>query len=172
MQDLERQLSTLVEKIGTLLRERDWHLATAESCTGGLIGHLITSVSGSSDYYWGGVISYANSVKAELLGVPQETLRQHGAVSAPVAGAMARGALDLLHTEIAVSVTGIAGPTGGTLEKPVGTTFIGVATAKSVSVEGHRWQADRSTNKILSAKAALELVRETLRCEREAQASG
>ena len=169
MQDLERELSALVKEVGNLLRERNWHLATAESCTGGLIGHLVTSVSGSSDYYWGGVISYDNRVKAELLGVSQDALRQYGAVSAPVAAAMARGARNLLHAEIAVSVTGIAGPTGGTPEKPVGTTFIGVATAKSVSVEEHRWQADRTTNKTLSAKAALELVCETLHCDQETQ---
>lgn len=146
------------EAVGPLLLERGWHLATAESCTGGLIGHLVTQVSGSSDYYVGGVISYANRVKEALLHVSSTDLRTVGAVSAPVALQMARGVRVLLDVEVGLSVTGIAGPLGGTIDKPVGTVYIGLVTPLAEQVVHYVWSSDREGNKLRSASAALELL--------------
>ena len=148
----------LEEQIGGLLRARGLRLVTAESCTGGLIAHRITNVAGSSDYFLGGVVAYANEVKAAQLGVAQETLEAHGAVSREVAVEMARGARERLGAEIAVSVTGIAGPTGGTAEKPVGTTWIGLSVAEGEAARKFVWQGDRRANKEQSAQAALQMV--------------
>lgn len=145
--------------VGHLLRERGLTLATAESCTGGLLGHRVTEVPGSSDYYLGSVVAYANAVKASVLGVPQEVLEAHGAVSRETALAMARGARRLLGADLALSVTGIAGPGGGTPQKPVGLTFIALAAPDGEWVEEYRWCGDRSTNKAASAGAALALLR-------------
>jgi PncC family amidohydrolase len=110
----------LVEDVGIYLLARNWRMAVAESATGGLIGHWLTSVAGSSQYFWGGVIAYDNTVKLRLLGVRAETLSRWGAVSAAVALEMAAGACRALDVEVAISVTGIAGPTGATASKPVG----------------------------------------------------
>lgn len=148
------------EDVVSLLRGRGWKLATAESCTGGLIGHRITNVPGSSAVLLGGVVAYDNEVKERILGVPGETLVRHGAVSEEVARAMAIGARDLLGADIAVAVTGIAGPTGGTPEKPVGTTCIAVVYRDgSMEARTFHWQGDREDNKRRSADAALEMVR-------------
>ena len=149
-------------EVVALLRDRGWTLATAESCTGGLVGHRVTNVPGSSAVLLGGVVAYANAVKERLLGVPAALLLQHGAVSEPVARAMAAGARDLLGADVAVAVTGIAGPTGGTPEKPVGTTFIAVAGPAGVEARRFHWTGDREANKARSAEAALQLVREYL----------
>jgi PncC family amidohydrolase len=149
---------SLEEQVGELLSRRGWTLAVAESCTGGLLGHLITNVSGSSDYFEGGVISYSNEVKERLLGVPHETLVEHGAVSKETALAMAQGARRLLGVDVALSVTGIAGPTGGTAEKPVGLVYIGLAAEGTELWEKHVWQGGRVENKALSAEAALEML--------------
>ena len=116
---------TMEEVLGGLLRERNLSLATAESCTGGLIAHRITNVPGSSSCFFEGVISYSNEAKERILGVPHELLVEHGAVSGPVVEAMARGVRNLSGSDIGVAVSGIAGPTGGSPEKPVGTVFIG-----------------------------------------------
>lgn len=152
----------LAKQMGQLLSQRGWTLAVAESCTGGLLGHLITSVSGSSAYFQGGVISYSNEAKERILGVPHETLVEQGAVSKETAVAMAQGARRLLGTDLALSVTGIAGPTGGTPEKPVGLVYIALA-AQGVDVwQKHVWQGDRRENKRLSAEAALRLLHEFL----------
>jgi len=148
----------LEERIGELLTRRGLTLAVAESCTGGLLGHRLTNVSGSSAYFQGGVISYSNEIKERILGIPHQTLVQHGAVSGETAMAMAREARRLLCTDIAVSVTGIAGPTGGTPEKPVGLVYIGLAAEGTELCERHIWEGDRSENKELSAQAALELL--------------
>jgi PncC family amidohydrolase len=137
-------------------------VATAESCTGGLIGHLLTEVPGSSAYFLGGVISYADGLKANVLGVPRSSLEQHGAVSAQVAGAMARGARRLTGADVAVAVTGVAGPGGGSAAKPVGLTYVAVADARGVDVRRYAWDGDRSENKRRTARAALELVWEAL----------
>lgn len=137
-----------------------WTLATAESCTGGLIGHLLTEVPGASDYYLGGVISYSDNVKQERLGVDAAILAQHGAVSAETALAMAHGVRARFGTSAGVSVTGIAGPTGGSDAKPVGLTYICVADERGDVVRRHLWHDDRSGNKLHSARAALELLLE------------
>ncbi|MBA7645627.1 Nicotinamide-nucleotide amidohydrolase PncC [subsurface metagenome] len=152
------QSTDLEKQIGELLSERGWTLAVAESCTGGLLGHRITNVSGSSSYFRGGVISYSNEVKESILGVPEETLIEHGAVSKEIAQAMAQGARRLLGTDVALSVTGIAGPTGGTPEKPVGLVYVGLAAEGADLWEKHIWQGDRAENKQQSAQAALELL--------------
>ncbi len=138
-------------------------LATAESCTGGLVGHLITEISGSSAYFAGGAIVYSYDAKERVLGVKHETLMSVGAVSYEVAQEMALGALQLYNADIAVSVTGVAGPGGGSPDKPVGTVHIHLA-AKDGFERGERfvWQSDRSGNKQLSAQAALQMVKDYL----------
>jgi PncC family amidohydrolase len=146
------------EEVGDLLSQRGLTLAVAESCTGGLLGHRITNVSGSSAYFEGGVLSYSNEAKEQILGVPRETLVGHGAVSGETALAMARGARRLFGTDIAVSLTGIAGPTGGTPEKPVGLLYIALAAEDAELLEEHVWSGDRASNKEQSAQAALELL--------------
>lgn len=155
---MEGEMRTLAHQVGELLSQRGLTLAVAESCTGGLLGHLITSVSGSSAYFEGGVISYSNEAKERLLGVPHETLMEHGAVSKETAIAMAQGARRLLEVDVALSVTGIAGPTGGTVEKPVGLVYLGLAAEGVDLWEKHIWQGDRAQNKKLSAQGALELL--------------
>jgi len=150
--------SRLETAIGTRLRARGLTLALAESCTGGLVSHRVTNVAGSSTYYRGGVVAYANSVKQALLGVRAESLAQHGAVSAPVAREMACGVRRLLEADLGLSVTGVAGPGGGTPEKPVGLVFIGLCSADGAWVEQHRWDGDREENKARSAEAALDLL--------------
>jgi nicotinamide-nucleotide amidase len=133
-------------------------LATAESCTGGLIGHLVTNVSGSSDYYLGGVIAYANQVKCEQLGVSAETLSNAGAVSRETAIQMARGVRRLLRSDYSLSVTGIAGPTGGTPDKPVGLTYIALVGPGIERCERHVWDRDRLGNKQATARRALQML--------------
>jgi nicotinamide-nucleotide amidase len=116
-----------VETLAQVLRERGLHLVTAESCTGGLIAAACTSISGSSDWFERGLVSYSNEAKTELLGVPASVIAKHGAVSAEVARAMAEGALAHSSADLALAVTGIAGPTGGTADKPVGTVWLALA---------------------------------------------
>ncbi len=137
-------------------------VGTAESCTGGLIGHVLTGLAGSSEYYRGGVISYSNELKIALLGVSAEALEHHGAVSAQVALAMADGARERFDCDYAVSVTGVAGPGGGTASKPVGLTYVAAAGPDGREVRRHTWEGDRSSNKEQSAAAALRLLLELL----------
>jgi PncC family amidohydrolase len=133
-------------------------VATAESCTGGLVASSITDVSGSSGYFRGGVVAYANEAKMALLGVAAELLESHGAVSAQVARAMAIHARDSLAADLAVSVTGVAGPGGGTNAKPVGLTYVAVADSSGVAVQRFNWTGDRLANKEASARAALAML--------------
>lgn len=154
---------TLEIVVGDLLRRAGLHLATAESCTGGLIGHRITNVPGSSDYYLGGVIAYANDVKIHLLGVSQATLTQHGAVSRETTLEMARGVQHLLEADIGLSVSGIAGPGGGTLEKPVGQTWIGLNAEGYSQAWCYLWPGDRLSVKTQTAEQALRLLMDYLR---------
>lgn len=135
-------------------------MATAESCTGGMVGHVITQVAKSSDHYLGGIVSYSNAVKEELLGVPGGLIERVGAVSAEVAEAMTTGVLERFPVaELAVAVTGIAGPDGGTPDKPVGLTYVAAAVRDGVAVvERHIWPHDRAGNKRASVLAALELA--------------
>ncbi|QPJ62740.1 MAG: competence/damage-inducible protein A [Candidatus Nitronauta litoralis] len=150
---------TLEEVVGGLLRERKYTLATAESCTGGLISSRITRVPGSSDYFKEGAVTYSNQAKMERLSVPSKILDDHGAVSEPVAAAMARGIRLASDSDIAVSVTGIAGPGGGSADKPVGLTFIAVSDKEGEFVEQHVFHQDRGRNQDRAAQAALNLVR-------------
>jgi nicotinamide-nucleotide amidase len=153
----------LAQRVGTKLRERRLLCATAESCTGGLIGHLLTEVPGSSDYFAGGAVVYSYAAKEAVVGVDHETLLREGAVSAVVAQQMAQGALRLYAAGVAVSVTGIAGPGGGLPGKPAGTVYLHVSAADGYDHGArHVWQSDRSGNKLLSAMRALEMVGEYL----------
>jgi PncC family amidohydrolase len=155
----ETELATAARRLGAALRERGWRLATAESSTGGLIGHAITMIPGSSDYYPGGVISYSNEAKEDELGVPAELIAAHGAVSAEVAAAMAEGVRGRFAAELGVSVTGIAGPEGGGEEKPVGTHWIGISLrGRPTRVEHRVFGHDREGNKAAAAALALELA--------------
>ncbi|MDQ3707195.1 MAG: CinA family protein [Chloroflexota bacterium] len=137
-------------------------VSVAESCTGGLLGGALTELSGSSEYFLGGVIAYADSAKIALLGVDELTIVAHGAVSGPVALEMAEGAKRATSSDIAISITGIAGPTGGTEQKPVGTTFIGISGLGSAHVERFVWTGDRAENRAASVRAALELLVELI----------
>ena len=150
--------SSLETQIGYLLQERGWKLALAESCTGGLVGNRITDVPGSSEYFLGGVVSYSNQAKINLLGVSWETLNSHGAVSRETVIEMARGALKLIEANIAVSVSGIAGPGGGTVEKPVGTTWLGLAVNDKEWANVFQFAGDRMQNKLAAADAALQML--------------
>jgi PncC family amidohydrolase len=154
----EKAGSAHAAAIGPLLRERQLTLATAESCTGGLIGDLITDVAGSSDYFLGSVVSYAYSAKESILGVRHETLLAHGAVSPETAAEMAWGARRLFRSSIAVAVTGIAGPGGGTSDKPVGLVYMHLTADDAEIGERHVWDSDRIGNKQCSAEAVLALV--------------
>jgi len=150
-------------EVGKLLKQRGLTLATAESCTGGLVAHRVTNVSGSSAYFLGGVIAYSNALKESLLGVKRETLMAHGAVSREAAIEMARGARERFGADVAVSVTGIAGPTGGTPEKPVGLTYIALVAPNYEVCERFVWRGDRLKTKEQSAEAVLRMVVEYLR---------
>lgn len=137
-------------------------MGLAESCTGGLVTHLLTEVPGASGYLLGGVVSYSDSIKEALLDVPAATIAAHGAVSAQVAVAMAEGGRHRLGSQVAVAVTGIAGPEGGTPAKPVGLTYVAVADGQGHEVRRFNWSGDRTANKRDSARAALELLLERL----------
>ncbi len=159
----EAQLERAGARLGEALLERGWRRATAESSTGGLIGHVITLVPGASRYYVGGVISYSNLAKEVELGVPHEIIEQHGAVSAHVAQAMAVGVRTRFSVELGVSVTGVAGPEGGTEGKPVGTHHIAVSLRGHPERLEHRvFGHDREGNKAAAAMLAIELALEEL----------
>jgi PncC family amidohydrolase len=154
------ELVAAARRLGRKLVDRGWQMATAESCTGGLVGHAITQVPKSSDHYLGGVVSYSDAVKEELLDVPGDLIARVGAVSAEVAEAMTSGALARFPVaRLAVAVTGIAGPDGGSDDKPVGLTYVAAAVRDGRAVvERHTWPHDRDGNKRASALAALELA--------------
>lgn len=161
-EDSAAGLAGLCRAILDRCREADLTLSTAESCTGGLIGHLLTEIAGASAVYRGGLISYSDELKQVELGLTPETLQRHGAVSAQTCAAMAEGARRRYGTDFAISVTGIAGPDGGTAAKPVGLTYVAVADAAGHDVRRHLWDGDRQANKLASARAALELLYERL----------
>ena len=151
-------MASAAERLVSLLTARQMTCATAESCTGGGIGAAITSISGASAVYKGGIISYANEAKGNLLGVKSETLAQHGAVSPETAAQMAQGARQRLKVDLAVSVTGVAGPTGGTPEKPVGLVWFGIASARGTFTEKHIFAGDRAAIRAATAEQAMELL--------------
>jgi PncC family amidohydrolase len=151
-------IQSLEIEAGELLHQHGLRLALAESCTGGLIGNRITDVSGSSEYFIGSIVAYAYEAKVALLGVSWDTLNSHGAVSRETVLEMARGTRNALNTDIAVSVSGIAGPGGGTLDKPVGTTWIGLVTKDGEWAREFHFQGDREQNKASAADSALQLL--------------
>jgi PncC family amidohydrolase len=158
----DEHLVSLARQVHEALRQRGLTLATAESCTGGMLGHFLTEIPGSSECYVGGIISYSDDLKRRDLGVPLDTLQHHGAVSAQTCVAMADGARRRFETGLALSVTGIAGPDGGTDAKPVGLTYIGLADESGHDVRRMQWHGDRHANKRASVGASLEMLLERL----------
>ena len=156
----DADLDSAARRLGRALVKRGWQMASAESCTGGLVGHAITQVPRSSDHYLGGIVSYSDAVKHDLLDVPDSLLATVGAVSAEVAEAMTTGALARFPVaRVVVAVTGIAGPDGGSADKPVGVTYVAAALRDGAAVvERHIWLFDRDGNKRASALAAIELA--------------
>jgi PncC family amidohydrolase len=144
------------EAIGRMLVSRELRVALAESCTGGLIGHRLTQVSGSSAFFLGGVVAYSNAAKQRLLGVDGATLEREGAVSEAVAEAMARGARRVFDADVALGVTGIAGPSGGTAGKPVGLVYIALADRNVVDARRYVFEGQRTEIKEAAASAALD----------------
>jgi nicotinamide-nucleotide amidase len=158
----DEELLALSHRVGEACRSSGTSVGTAESCTGGLVAHLITEIPGSSEYFFGALVTYANEIKTGLADVPVAVLEAHGAVSAQVAKAMAEGARGRLGVDVAVAVSGVAGPDGGTPSKPVGLTYVAVADRGGDDVRRFVWDSDRAGNKRLSAAAALELLLERL----------
>lgn len=154
--------ANLAEVVLALGRERSITIATAESCTGGLLGARLTAVAGASDVYVGGVVAYSNSIKESMLGVPAESIRRHGAVSEAVAEQMAAGVRERTGANIGIAITGVAGPGGGSTEKPVGTVWIAVDVDGVATTAGRLYVGDREEVRMRAAQAALELVRRIL----------
>ena len=152
----------VLNKVSDELRKRHLTIATAESCTGGLLAHVLTNIAGSSEYFDRGVVSYSNSSKTDLLGVPMQLITTYGAVSEQVAHAMAEGIRTRAGVDIGLSTTGIAGPTGGTKDKPVGLVYIGISTQASVTVKRFLFTGDRIQNKEQACEAALLLILDVL----------
>jgi nicotinamide-nucleotide amidase len=154
-----RDDDTLAGVIGQLLKDNDKSLSVAESCTSGQLGMTITDVSGASAYFVGGILAYSNDVKQSQLNVSGEIIKEHGAVSEECAIAMATGCRKLFGTDYAISITGIAGPEGGSEDKPVGTTYIGLASAHTATAQLFRYGSDRQINRTRAVNSALEMLR-------------
>jgi PncC family amidohydrolase len=152
----------LINKVSDELKKNHVTIATAESCTGGLLAHCLTNISGSSEYFDCGVISYSNKAKKQLLGVPEQLLKNYGAVSKEVAATMAKGIQQRAQVNYGLATTGIAGPTGGSKDKPVGLVYIALSTKDTVVVKQFLFSGDRLTNKESTCTAALELLLKTL----------
>lgn len=150
------------EAVGRLLKKSGCALSVAESCTGGLLSHKITNIPGSSDYFMGGIVAYSNDLKKKILKVPGGTLRKFGAVSKETAIAMARGAQENMGSDIAAAITGIAGPTGGSKAKPVGTVFIAIADKKSAGCRRFLFRGKRHAVKLAASNNALKMLIEFL----------
>jgi nicotinamide-nucleotide amidase len=163
MNEAEDDTPALAGLLAELLQQKGWMLATAESCTGGLIAGACTELSGSSLWFERGFVTYSNAAKTELLGVDAALIAAHGAVSEPVARAMAEGALARSQAQAAVSVTGVAGPTGGSPEKPVGTVWFGWSVAGRVHTERRRFDGDRATVRAAAVRHALQMLVNLLR---------
>lgn len=159
MSSLEQQLDLAARKLVARLTKLELVLATAESCTGGLLGKVVTDISGSSTVYERGFITYANQAKIEMLGVERSQLLQHGAVSEEVAAAMASGAIQHSEAQVAISTTGIAGPGGGTAEKPVGTVCFGWQVNDALQTSTQRFDGDRNE---VRHQACIYLIEQTL----------
>jgi PncC family amidohydrolase len=156
--DPQPDLIDLAERLQAICLEAGLTVATAESCTGGLVAHALTEIPGSSAYFLGGVVAYADATKQAELDVPRGLIERHGAVSAQVARSMAEGARRRVGSALAVAVTGIAGPGGGTDAKPVGLTYVAVDGPAGCEVRRFAWAHDRSANKRASAAAAIDLL--------------
>ncbi len=154
---------TIEEVVGMYLVMKQKTLATAESCTGGLLSERLTRVPGSSDFYLGGAVCYSNRLKTKFAGVPPTLIEEHGAVSRPVAQALAEGIRFRTNASVGIGITGIAGPSGGTPEKPVGLVFIGLADERGTEVREFRFPGDRERVRLLSSQFALEMLRRRLR---------
>ncbi len=148
----------LLKKVTNLLKKQKLTIATAESCTGGLIAHTLTNISGSSNYFDRGIVSYSNRAKMELLDIPEVLFKKHGAVNPEVAEAMAEGVRIKSNVDIGIATTGIAGPTGGTKEKPVGLVYIAVSTSDKTEVKKFQFLGDRLRNKENTCIEALQMI--------------
>ncbi len=163
---MNKEIQALSETVLGACRAARLKLATAESCTGGMVAAALTDIAGSSDVVERGFVTYSNAAKTELLGVPPEMIAAHGAVSAQVATAMVQGALARAPVDVAVSITGIAGPGGATKGKPVGLVYFGIARKGSAArVERHTFQGDRAAVRAASTQRALELLLEVVRSD-------
>lgn len=158
MPDIKSNIDELKQKLFKLLHHKKLTLSTAESCTGGMIGACLTSISGISEHYGYGFVTYSNDAKQKLIGVKEETLKKHGAVSAETALEMAEGAVRVSGADIAVSVTGIAGPGGGTPQKPVGLVYVGFAAKDKRLFKKLNLSGDRETIRQLTVMNVLELI--------------
>jgi nicotinamide-nucleotide amidase len=152
----------ILKKVTNYFLDKKLKIATAESCTGGLIAHSLTNISGSSNYFDRGVVSYSNNAKSEILNVPKKLLEEYGAVSEPIAKKMAENIRKLSKVDIGISTTGIAGPTGGTKEKPIGLVYIALSTKKDIIVKKFLFRGNRINNKISTCNAALSMLYEYL----------
>ena len=159
---MHKNLRKLLEVIGILLRKKGWTVSAAESCTGGLISSFLTSIPGSSDYFVGGVIAYSNEIKTDLLSVSPKTLKEFGAVSEEVSREMAHGVKRLLKTDVGISSSGIAGPTGGTVKKPVGTVALGVDIPQKIITNIVHLKGERSQIIELAGIRVLEILKNLL----------
>lgn len=159
---MNEHIRHLCEQLAEALQARQWMLATAESCTGGLIAAACTDLSGSSNWFERGFVTYSNAAKTELLGVDAALIDQHGAVSEVVARAMAFGAVRHARAQVGIAVTGVAGPTGGTPEKPVGTVWFGFHVDGRLTSERRRFAGDRAAVRAATVEHALQRVRELL----------
>jgi nicotinamide-nucleotide amidase len=149
----------VVELVGEALRERGWRLGLAESCTGGLLGSIVTAVAGSSDWFNGSLVTYSNESKVAVAGIDPATLAEHGAVSEPIARELARGARRVLETDVAIGITGVAGPGGGTPERPVGTVHVAIETPDGVWHRQLRMPGNRETVRRRTCNIALHELR-------------
>jgi nicotinamide-nucleotide amidase len=153
---------SMEEVVGALLKQRRLKLSVAESCTGGLVGARITTIAGSSEYFERGAVVYSNVSKSEMLGVPGELIERCGAVSSEVAAAMAQGIRQAAKTDLGLAVTGIAGPGGGTEQKPVGLVYTALASAQGVKTDEHRFLGNREQVRMKASQMALDMVRRHL----------
>ena len=157
------ELDRLIQYVARRLKARKLTVSVCESCTGGMLSTILTTVSGSSKYFLGGVIAYSDAVKKKAVGVKAQTLARFGAVSAETACEMAKGVLRRLHSDMAIAITGIAGPTGGSTDKPVGTVYIAVARDRGIRVRRFGFKGTRDRIRRAACRRALELLKEELR---------
>lgn len=153
----------VLKKVTNYLIDKKLKIAIAESCTGGLIAHTLTNISGSSNYFDSGIVSYSNNAKNELLNVSEKLLEEYGAVSEPIAKEMAENIRKISKVDIGISTTGIAGPTGGTKKKTIGLVYIGLSTKKNIIIKKYLFNGNRIDNKISTCNAALKMIYEYLK---------